>query len=516
MEEPSELIDICVICALPEEVRAFLEAVRQECHSIIKDGISPRYQYSYHLTKIRNDRNETLNLHISWLPRYGSQEMTLHLSHILEEYHPCIIIMTGICAGDPRRVQLGDLVVADRTFTYDNGKFISDEYGRRVHEYDAMTYELQRSILQFIRLFNDSELLIERLERASSQFGKRRAVCHVKPMASGSAVRADSPFEEIRIPVRETAAIDMEGASLGLVMSDHRSIPWLVVKGVSDYADQTKNDDYHKYAAHTSALYALSFIQAYVIEERMPKTGRGIPIQPPPAFNSRKQLHRRFFVFVPLLILLILGGGGYWIVTSKMIGVSSPETVAQQDSTLNTYINDINYLINHDNLKNSQVGDPVRATAITKTAEALKRLDSAHQVDIIWYIYQSKLIYTNNTIISLGGDSLEGDDFTKINLLQADLQYVDLRNANFEGIPLSYARLTGANLMGAKLAGTYLQQADLGDAKILPQQLTDAFSLFGLVLPDGSTFPSKTWGIPGRDGQCTYFRKNTCSSMSPE
>ena len=57
-------------------------------------------------------------------------------------------------------------------------------------------------------------------------------------MASGSAVRADNPFNEVRAPVRSTVAIDMEGGAFGLVMSHHPLIPWLVVKGVCDYADQ--------------------------------------------------------------------------------------------------------------------------------------------------------------------------------------------------------------------------------------------------------------------------------------
>src|SRR5260370_29044407 len=61
----------------------------------------------------------------------------------------------------------------------------------------------------------------------------------------------------------------MEGAAFGLAMSRYPQIPWLVVKGVGDYADPAKNEIYYDYAAHASALYALSFIQAYVTNERL-------------------------------------------------------------------------------------------------------------------------------------------------------------------------------------------------------------------------------------------------------
>ena len=107
MENHPPSFDVCIVCALPEEVRAFLEVVRQHCNVDFEELIDPQYKYDYRLTTIKNDRGEPLNLHISWLSRYGPQEMTLHLSHVLEECQPRIAIMTGICAGDARRFAVG-------------------------------------------------------------------------------------------------------------------------------------------------------------------------------------------------------------------------------------------------------------------------------------------------------------------------------------------------------------------------------------------------------------------------
>ena len=270
MENHSQSFDVCIVYALFEEARAFLTVVEPHCEGGLEEDTSPRYG-TYRSGVLKNGEGEFLTLHISWLPRYGPQEMTLHLSRVLEEFQPRIVLMTGICAGDSKQTQLGDLVVAERTFTYDNGKFTRDEQGRTVHEYDAMTYQLDATILQFLRSFDKWKPFVASLQRPPGVPEQREIACHIKAMASGSAVRADHPFEEIRVPVRGTVAIDMEGAAFGLVMSRHRpSIPWLVVKGVCDYADQSKNDLYHDYAARASALYALSFIQAYVTNERLP------------------------------------------------------------------------------------------------------------------------------------------------------------------------------------------------------------------------------------------------------
>jgi tetratricopeptide (TPR) repeat protein/nucleoside phosphorylase len=270
MEEHIRSFDVCVVCALSEEVRAFLEVVRSQGESVLEEGKSPGYHYSYRFATIKNNKDEPLNLHISWLPRYGPQEMALHLSHVLEECQPRIALMTGICAGDSKQAHLGDLVVAERTFTYDSGKFTRDERGRRVHLHDTLTYQLDANILQFLWLFDEWKPLVAELERPPSPPGQRDTTCHIKAMASGSAVRADHPFEDVQVPVRGTVAIDMEGAAFGMVMSRNPLTPWLVVKGVCDYADQQKNDAYHDYAARASALYALSFIRAYVTNERFP------------------------------------------------------------------------------------------------------------------------------------------------------------------------------------------------------------------------------------------------------
>ena len=228
--------------------------------------------------------------------------MTLHLSRVLEECQPRIAIMTGICAGDAQQAQLGDLVVAERTFTYDNGKFTSDEHGRTVHLHDIMTYQLNANILQFLGLFDGWKPLLAKLESPPSSLKPHNITCHIKAMASGSAVRADHPFEEIRAPVRGTVAIDMEGAAFGLVMSRHPLIRWLVVKGICDYADQHKNDAYHDYAARASAIYTLRFIRAYVTHERLPRSDRlpsgragpsgvwNVPYRRNPHFTGRDDL----------------------------------------------------------------------------------------------------------------------------------------------------------------------------------------------------------------------------------
>jgi nucleoside phosphorylase len=209
--------------------------------------------------------------------------MVLHLSRVLEECQPRIALMTGICAGDSQRVYLGDLVVAERTFTYDSGKFTLDEYGQAAHFHDTITYQPDPTLRQFLGLFDGWKPLVANLERPTSFPIHREPVCHLKAMASGSAVRADRPFEDVQVPVHTAIAIDMEGAAFGLTMSRYPSLPWLIVKGVCNYADQHTDNSFHGYASRASALYALGFIQAYVTNERLPRADGSPYLESEPA-----------------------------------------------------------------------------------------------------------------------------------------------------------------------------------------------------------------------------------------
>jgi tetratricopeptide (TPR) repeat protein/nucleoside phosphorylase len=342
-KENSLVFDVCIVCALAEEAQAFLHVVEEYCHLSWTNEFNLRYKYDYRFAKIPNVDGESLNIHVSWLPRYGPQEMALHLGHVVEEYQPRFVAMTGICAGDKRHVRLGDLVVAERAFTYDSGKVVKDEQGQAVHQHDTITYQAHESTLQFLRLFGDWRPRVAALPRPFSKQQQRdwlleglfaeptgsvkaiplaelewhapawrqlvhelqqgaepflspsrvlrdkamiehlhyglvpfpfqdppEALCHIRALASGSAVRSDNPFKEVQIPVRGAVAIDMEGAAFGRVMEGAPSVEWLIVKGVSDYADSDKDDSYHTYAATASAMYILCFLENYVTRKRLP------------------------------------------------------------------------------------------------------------------------------------------------------------------------------------------------------------------------------------------------------
>jgi len=261
MTVQEQTFDVCIVCATAEEAQAVLDMATQHWQATFEARSSLRHQYEYRHTTIQNKQGELLTLLVSWLPRNGSQEMGLHLSDVLGEYRPRFVAMTGICTGDSTKVQLGDLVVAERVIPYEAGKRITDEGGRTPHPYDTEADSLDVTIAPFLGPFKDWQPLVARLRGPR---GGRQVHCHIAPIASGNAVRSDKPFKEVQAPMRGAVAIDMEAAGFSQVLRNQPDIDWLIVKGVSTYADGHKDDSYRQYAARASAIYALCFIQAYV------------------------------------------------------------------------------------------------------------------------------------------------------------------------------------------------------------------------------------------------------------
>jgi len=92
----------------------------------------------------------------------------------------------------------------------------------------------------------------------------------------------------------------------------------------------------------------------------------------------------------------------------------------------------------------------------------------------------------------LEGANLEGANLQSVNLRGADLQGVNLRGMNLSSANLEKANLTGANLVKANLTGANLSGADLPGAtmkyaEVTDNQLAQANSLKGALMPDGIT-----------------------------
>jgi nucleoside phosphorylase len=165
---------------------------------------------------------------------------------------PRLMLMTGICAGVG--MELGDIAVAYTAFEHDVGKLAE------IFEDQNQTFEVSRLARTELEEFIQDGIpkSVEAVERLEG------GVIKVKggSFATGSFVVANSSaVAKLRERDRKLVAIDMEASALFQFMCQTApDVARMVVKSVSDRADQEKGDEFHEYCSEVSARWAISFI----------------------------------------------------------------------------------------------------------------------------------------------------------------------------------------------------------------------------------------------------------------
>jgi nucleoside phosphorylase len=187
-------------------------------------------------------------------------------------------LLVGIAGGIPsptRDIRLGDVAVAvpegdhPGVVGYDLGK-ISESGPFELKHWQNATSPLLRSVINIVRAHNESRfrrhlhILKERPEfqrpgspPANSEWspGERQhsivhPAVHYGTVLSGNSVIKSKARRDYLRDQYGGIAIEMEAAGM------MTRLPVAVIRGISDFADSAKNDDWQPYAAITAAAYA--------------------------------------------------------------------------------------------------------------------------------------------------------------------------------------------------------------------------------------------------------------------
>lgn len=131
-------------------------------------------------------------------------------------------------------MKLGDLVLDASAFACDTGKIVIGKDGKPqlLHELD--TWNASPEVLQFARMFHlwqdtVASITLPSVNRQQAD-GSPLPELQIAPVASGSAVRGDNPFEEIYMLVRNTVALDMEATTFYRTVAEFPGVRALLVK----------------------------------------------------------------------------------------------------------------------------------------------------------------------------------------------------------------------------------------------------------------------------------------------
>jgi nucleoside phosphorylase len=173
-----------------------------------------------------------LSIAVAYSRRMGSNTTAALAAALVERLKPACLAMCGVCAGNRSRVALGDVIIAEIAYAYDEGRRLPDGTFEGDHRHIPMTAAWQVAAQRLV----------------PGVFGADFKIV-VGPMASGNALVKDGvTFDDLKKSVRSIAGLEMESGAVATVAHD-QGLQWAVVKGVMDHADEHKDDRFKEAAA---------------------------------------------------------------------------------------------------------------------------------------------------------------------------------------------------------------------------------------------------------------------------
>ena len=259
-EPQQHTIDLAIVTALRDP----------EFEAVLKNGwiwspAEPLDDVNFIQKAAFESAGRTFTVCAATAPRMGMVSTALLSAKLIAQLRPRVIVMTGICAGVPGKVKMGDVLLADPSWDYQSGKRVKD---KKVTQFSFSPHQLD--IAEDIRsrvdqIGADKAFLRKTLDawqgEAPGEFG-----VEIGPVASGSAVLADGEaLEEIKRQKRDLIGIEMEVYGLyaaARAASSPRPSAF-ALKSVCDFADPDKQDAMQKFAAYTSASVMTELFERY-------------------------------------------------------------------------------------------------------------------------------------------------------------------------------------------------------------------------------------------------------------
>jgi nucleoside phosphorylase len=199
--------------------------------------------------------------------RMGMTAAAITASKAIYNFHPRYIAMAGITAGFRDKCSIGDILVADPSWDYGSGKWQSGTDGP-IFKPAPHQLGLPAFLRSRLQAMSENQEILDRIRREWAGDPPSYALrMHIGPMASGSAVQADSESSaEILEQHRKAVGLEME--AYGVMAAAHEAplpdVKCFVMKSVSDFADSEKEDGFQAYAAYSSASALRIFAEKYL------------------------------------------------------------------------------------------------------------------------------------------------------------------------------------------------------------------------------------------------------------
>lgn len=259
------IVDIAIITAVEKEFDAFYS--RKNGWKQLEIENDPNL---YFTMEYSNKTGRDLKVLLARLPMMGMVSAADVTHRIINQFHPCCIIMSGFCGGNKKEAKPGDIIVAEKAWDYGSGSMekVTDEEGNNIIGFVPAPVQISADkmiIKEFKKYALDEELKNTIRKQCDKSIFDRTIDIRIGGMATGAAVIKNEDFtNRFIVPAnRKYIGIDMETYGM-YYAADHfadESIKFVSIKSVSDGADENKSDEFQEYCARLAANLTNYFIE---------------------------------------------------------------------------------------------------------------------------------------------------------------------------------------------------------------------------------------------------------------
>jgi len=236
--------------------------------------------------------NAALRVVASFLDEPGIAAALARTGELIAQCDPILIVCAGI-AGGIRDVRTGDVAIATLVNEFDANRKATPEG----EKFSGSQWPADAALMKRIANFAYSHADYLAAWREASVPARPKSVTwqpmiHRGKIASGDIVVASKEYRDDVLGGidRKFLCVEMEGAGVARVAHDHR-IPWLVIRGISDMADEKKtihDEDEAGVGRAYPALSAFTLVRAFLASGILAERQRDAPNEegPPKAHDD--------------------------------------------------------------------------------------------------------------------------------------------------------------------------------------------------------------------------------------
>jgi len=269
MDATARGIDVGILAIVPAELDALLEVFGADRAHAFSLGGPLDYWHTSIGSSITGDK---ISVVLSFITGdQGNVEAAISTTAFLTDWAPKLMCLVGIAAGLSGRTKICDVIVPNKVHDRSIKVFSEGRYqvrGTTYQRHDIVSRQLKvRAPAQNVALsdseaYNVNSELVANAARevglSNHEIGESFEIQDGSLVCDNVLIRDSSLLSDVYFHVDEKCrGGEMEGAGFiracGYIDAE---MPWLISRGISDFGDDRKNDDFHQVASF-NACYAI-------------------------------------------------------------------------------------------------------------------------------------------------------------------------------------------------------------------------------------------------------------------